>query len=161
MKCIMISSTDGLQVPAHARKASVKARSVIFEKGTRSVSSLKGKRSWNGHYCCVPDCKNSSSNKKVQDDSGHVSYHAFPNVQSVKGKHWIKRIRCDQGNNFVVNSTTKICSEHFSPVGSLPSREAPGISDSVNNNNTSSSSSFISVSVLSLSVVIVLHYIFR
>ena len=104
----MISSTDGLQVPAHARKANVKARSVSFKKGTRSVSSQKGKRSWNGHYCCVPDCKNSSSNKKVQDDSGHVSYHVFPNVQSVKGKHWIKRIRRDQGNNFVVNSTTKI-----------------------------------------------------
>jgi len=77
--------------------------------------SFAKKRSWKGHYCCVPDCRNSSRDKKIQDSSGNVSYHAFPDALSVKGKQWIQLIRRDPGVAFVVNTRTKICSEHFSP----------------------------------------------
>ena len=58
--------TDDLQGPVHARKSMVKAQSLSKEQ-TQSVSFKTGGRSWNGHYCCVPGCKNSSSDKKMQD----------------------------------------------------------------------------------------------
>ncbi|XP_065893929.1 THAP domain-containing protein 1-like [Dysidea avara] len=72
---------------------------------------------WHGDYCCVPDCRNSSgSNKKrIQLGLRRISYHSFPNIQSAKGKLWIKLIRRDPGTNFVVNKHTKICSAHFKP----------------------------------------------
>ena len=92
----------------------VKAQSLSKEQ-TQSVSFKTGGRSWNGHYCCVPGCKNSSSDKKMQDSLGYISYHAFPDALSVKGKQWIRRIHHDPGVNFVVNASTKICSEHFLP----------------------------------------------
>ena len=38
-----------------------------------------------------------------QDELGNISYHAFPEVKSVKGKQWIQRIHRDLGTNFVVN----------------------------------------------------------
>ena len=38
-----------------------------------------------------------------QDELGNISYHAFPDVKSVKGKQWIQRIHRDPGTNFVVN----------------------------------------------------------
>ena len=65
------------------------------------------------------------SAKKKQDELGNVSYHAFPDVKSAKGKQWIQRIRGDPGTNFAVK--TKICSEHFSPndfvCGELPVKD--------------------------------------
>ena len=72
---------------------------------------------WHGDYCCVPDCRNcSGSNKKrIQLGLRRISYHYFPNIQSAKGKLWIKLIRRDPGTNFVVNKHTKICSAHFKP----------------------------------------------
>ena len=98
----MITGIDDSQDPVCT---SIKANSVSYNK----------RRSWRGHYCCIPGCTNSASNKKKQNKLGSVSYHAFPDVKSAKGKQWIQRICHDPGTNSVVNARTKICSEHFSP----------------------------------------------
>ena len=73
------------------------------------------KKSWRGHYCCVPLCHNSSGCLKERKELGlpKISFHAFPDVRSVKGKQWIKLIRRDPGSNFIITKNTKICSEHF------------------------------------------------
>ena len=98
----MVAIITDSQDPTPSRRASVKAKPT--------------KRSWRqGHYCCVPGCKNASTHKKKQDHLGNVSFHSFPDPKSVKGKQWIKRIRREPGTNFVINKNTKICSEHFTP----------------------------------------------
>ena len=76
-----------------------------------------GKSAWKGHYCCVPLCRNSSSNQKERERLGleKLSFHSFPNVVSPRGKEWIRKIRRDTGPDFVITKATKICSAHFKP----------------------------------------------
>ena len=80
-----------------------------------SASKPVGKKSWRGHYCCVPGCHNSGAHNKGRIKLGlaKISFHAFPDVGSAKGKQWIKLIRRDPGRQFVVNNSTKVCSAHF------------------------------------------------
>lgn len=82
---------------------------------TKSKPVQRMKKSGQGHNCCVPDCHNCSGDPKKQDELGNVSYHSFPDVNSAKGKQWLQRIRRDPGTYFVINSHTKVCSEHFAP----------------------------------------------
>ena len=42
-----------------------------------------------------------------------LSFHAFPDVKTEKGKLWIAKIRCNPGCNYVVNQNTKVCSLQF------------------------------------------------
>ena len=60
-------------------------------------------------------CPNSSSHLKELNELSlsKISFHAFPDVRSVKGKRWIKLIRHDPGSNFIITKNTKIFSEHF------------------------------------------------
>ena len=76
-----------------------------------------GKSAWRGHYCCVPLCRNSSSNQKERERLGleKLSFHSFPNVETPRGKEWIRKIRRETGPDFVITKTTKICSAHFKP----------------------------------------------
>ena len=76
---------------------------------------MNSKKLWQGYYCCVPECKNSTGRNKERSKIGlpKLSFHSFPDITSAKGKAWIKRIRHDPGSNFVVGKNTKICSEHF------------------------------------------------
>jgi len=81
-----------------------------------TVSSKSvGRQSWRGHWCCVPDCRNSSARNKERIKQGlaKISFHAFPDVKSAKGKQWIRLIRRDIGKKFVVKKSTKVCSAHF------------------------------------------------
>jgi len=86
--------------------------SQVFE-----VSGVGRKTSWGGHYCCVPDCHNSSRGNVVRKKSNlpKVSFHSFPDAKSDKGRKWVKLIRRDIGSDFEINKNTKICSAHFVP----------------------------------------------
>jgi len=76
-----------------------------------------GKKSWRGHYCCVPDCYNCGADNKERIKLGlqKISFHSFPDVKSTKGKQWIRLIRRDPGKHFVITKSTKVCSTHFKP----------------------------------------------
>ena len=86
----------------------------VVSKPVRRKKSRR-KELWQGHYCCVPDCRNSSARNKECTKQGldKISFHAFPDIKSAKGKQWIKLIRRDPGSHFDVTKGTKICSAHF------------------------------------------------
>ena len=65
----------------------------VHEYSTVVAKPVSAKRkSWQGQYCCIPLCHNSSGRLKVQKELGlsKLSFHAFPDVRSVKNKRWIK-----------------------------------------------------------------------
>jgi len=54
--------------------------------------------------------KKSSGSNKIRCKLGlrRLSFHSFPNIESAKGKLWIKMIRRNPGTKFIVNKYTKI-----------------------------------------------------
>ena len=46
-----------------------------------------------------------------------VSFHSFSNLTTAKerAKKWIAKIRRDPGPDYEINSSTKVCSNHFTP----------------------------------------------
>ena len=56
-----------------------------------------------------------------------VSFHSLPDLDTVKGKIWITRIRQDPGSKFVVNKYTKICSHHFTCDDFVSLPECPSV----------------------------------
>ena len=83
----------------------------------RKKHCTPSKKAWRGHYCCVPLCKNSSSNQIERERLGlkKLSFHSFPNVETPQAKEWIAKIQCDSGPNFKITKSTRICSVHFKP----------------------------------------------
>ena len=60
-------------------------------------------------HCCVPGCVK----KGYSDEDGNkVSYFIFP-VEKGLRKKWIHAIRRDEGKDFQIKPTTKVCSRHF------------------------------------------------
>ena len=60
-------------------------------------------------HCCVPGCVK----KGYSDEDGNkVSYIIFP-VEKGLRKKWIHAIRRDEGKDFQIKPTTKVCSRHF------------------------------------------------
>lgn len=60
-------------------------------------------------HCCVPDC----TKKGYRDDEGaKISFFIFPKDSSLR-KRWIHAIRRDEGRNFSIKESTKVCSRHF------------------------------------------------
>jgi len=70
-------------------------------------------KNWQGYYCWVPLCKNSTAQRAERERLGlpKISFHSFPNNDTVK-KEWIIKIKRDE---FKITKDTKICSEHFVP----------------------------------------------
>ena len=61
------------------------------------------------HHCCVPLCANNSAT------TTGILYFAFPDMEK---KHnlflnWIAAVHRDVGKGFSVNSSTRVCDEHF------------------------------------------------
>ena len=101
----------------HSKKViiiTVNIFSAGFNKQLADKPVRRKKRS-TGYNCCVPDCHNFSGNYVVRQKANlpKVSFHGFPDIQSSKGKRWIKLIRRDIGGDFTVTEHTKICSDHF------------------------------------------------
>lgn len=74
------------------------------------------RKSWGGHYCCVPLCRNASGQNLQRESMGlpKLTFHSLPPVSNQRQrKVWLARIRRDVGSEFVLSSTTKICSAHF------------------------------------------------
>ena len=60
-------------------------------------------------HCCVPGC----TKKGYREEHGSkVSYFQFPREKIVK-KKWIQAIRRDEGKDFKISDSTKVCSRHF------------------------------------------------
>jgi len=70
-----------------------------------------------GHYCCVPVCHHSSGENALRARFGlsRLSFHSFPNIvkDKARAQQWISKIQWDPGPDFVINTNTKVCSEHF------------------------------------------------
>ncbi|XP_075741756.1 uncharacterized protein LOC142792512 [Rhipicephalus microplus] len=68
-------------------------------------------------HCCVPLCKQ----RGVTDSDGSkVSFHRFPKDAMIY-KKWIVAIKRDEGPEFQVGKSTKVCSKHFRSSDFIPS----------------------------------------
>ena len=56
------------------------------------------------HFCCMPGCSNRSTRKH------HLYYFALPLKKKQLLRNWIHKIGC---KNLPINTSTRICSEHF------------------------------------------------
>ena len=63
-------------------------------------------------YCCVEALWENDLRGSVLG-MDRLSFHAFSDVKTQKGKLWSAKIHCDLCRNFVVNQNTKVCSLHF------------------------------------------------
>ena len=61
-------------------------------------------------HCCVPLC--TKKGYRDEETGEKVSYFKFPAEEGLK-KLWIHAIRRDEGKNFQISNTTKVCSRHF------------------------------------------------
>ena len=76
-------------------------------------------------HCCVPGCVK----KGYSDEDGNkVSYFIFP-VEKGLRKKWIHAIRRDEGKDFQIKPTTKVCSRHFreNDIKKNPRRQIPAV----------------------------------
>ena len=82
-----------------------------------SSKKLSSDKLWQGHYYCVPLCRHSSAENTLRVCFGlpRLSFHSFPSIvkDKVRAQQWISKIRWDPGPDFVINTNTKVCSEHF------------------------------------------------
>ena len=82
-----------------------------------SSKKLGSDKLWQGHYCCVPLCRHSSAENALRVRFGlpRLSFHSFPSIvkDKARAQQWISKIRRDPGPDFVINTNTKVCSEHF------------------------------------------------
>ena len=60
-------------------------------------------------HCCVPGCTKEGYR---EEHGSKVSYFQFPREKIVK-KKWIQAIRRDEGKDFKISDSTKVCSRHF------------------------------------------------
>ena len=60
-------------------------------------------------HCCVPGCTKEGYR---EEHGSKVSYFQFPREKIVK-KKWIQVIRRDEGKDFKISDSTKVCSRHF------------------------------------------------
>ena len=60
-------------------------------------------------HCCVPECTKKGYR---EEDGSKVSYFQFPTDNMLK-KKWIHAIRRDEGKDFKISESTKVCSRHF------------------------------------------------
>lgn len=59
-------------------------------------------------YCCVPKCNQLG----YKDSNGKsISFFNFPKNE-ISRKMWVRAIRRDEGKDFLITKTTKICSLH-------------------------------------------------
>ena len=59
--------------------------------------------------CVIPTCRNNSHKTRTTDKN--TKYHVFPK-DAIKRSEWIKKLRSD---NWIPDSNTCVCSEHFLP----------------------------------------------
>ena len=57
-------------------------------------------------HCCVPECTKKGYR---EEDGSKVSYFQFPSENMLK-KKWIHAIRRDEGKDFKISESTKVCS---------------------------------------------------
>ncbi|XP_071145392.1 uncharacterized protein [Mytilus edulis] len=84
----------------------------------RTKESMQNKETQTGvicigkKYCCVPLCHNTSDT--VSENGSKVNLHRFPmsEKKSYIKRHWITRVNNVRAN-FVVNDSSRICSDHF------------------------------------------------
>lgn len=63
-------------------------------------------------HCCVYNC----TKKGYRDEEGNkISYFKFPLEKTLKNK-WIHAIRREEGPNFQITDSTKVCSRHFRAI---------------------------------------------
>ena len=60
-------------------------------------------------HCCVPECTKKGYH---EEDGSKVSYFQFPSEKQMK-KKWIHAIRRDEGKDFKISYSTKVCSRQF------------------------------------------------
>ena len=60
-------------------------------------------------HCCVPECIKKGYR---EEDGSKVSYFQFP-IKKMLKKKWIQAIRRDEGKDFKISESTKVCSRHF------------------------------------------------
>eukprot|EP00117_Sycon_ciliatum_P015473 scpid90958/ scgid15297/ len=61
------------------------------------------------HHCCEPGCTQDSSGRVAGEP---VSFHSFPKDEKLH-RELIVKIRRDEGEEFRVGDSTKVCSIHF------------------------------------------------
>ena len=61
-------------------------------------------------HCCVPLC--TKKGYREEETGEKISYFKFPTEEGLR-KLWIHAIRRDEGKNFLISNTTKVCSRHF------------------------------------------------
>lgn len=59
-------------------------------------------------HCCVPGC----TKKGYLEEGQKISYFIFPTDKSLR-KQWTHAIRRDEGKQFQISGSTKVCSRHF------------------------------------------------
>lgn len=62
-------------------------------------------------HCCVLLC---TKKGYCEEETGEVSYFKFPTDEGLR-KLWIHAIQRDDGKNFQISNTNKVCSRHFKP----------------------------------------------
>ena len=65
-------------------------------------------KAWQGNYCCVPICQNSSGQREER-----LPFTRFPKMINERKSGLLRLYRRDPGTNFKVSKHTNICSEHF------------------------------------------------
>ena len=60
-------------------------------------------------HCCVPECTRKGYRK---EDGSKVLYFQFL-IEKILRKTWIHAIRRDEGKDFKITESTKVCSRHF------------------------------------------------
>jgi len=63
-------------------------------------------------HCCVPLC--TRKGYREEETREKVSYFKFPTQEKTR-KQWIHAIWRDEGKDFQISSTTKVCLRHFKP----------------------------------------------
>ncbi len=68
------------------------------------------KKKSNGTYCCVVNC-----HRNTAKDQGIVSFFRFPKSNPEQRQEWIKAVhrRNQDGSDWIPNTNTRICSDHF------------------------------------------------
>ena len=62
-------------------------------------------------HCCVPECTKKGYR---EEDGSKVSYFQFPRKKkNMLKEKWIYAIRRDEGKDFKIGESAKVCSRHF------------------------------------------------
>ena len=83
------------------------AEDVVIGLPAKRRLRTAARKSWSGHYCCVPLCKNASGQNEQRMSMGlpKLTFHSLPSMSNQRQrKVWLARIRREVGGEFVPSS---------------------------------------------------------